>query len=68
MSSDTLTVAEAARRLGITPEAVRQAITRRRLRARVERRLVEARRMVLDVAEVDRYAAECAARRQTAAE
>jgi hypothetical protein len=47
---------------------VRQAITRRRLRARVERRLVEARRMVLDVAEVDRYAAECAARRQTAAE
>ena len=63
MDNGKLTVAEAARRLGISPEAVRQAIHRRRLRARVERRLVEARRMLLDVAEVDRYAAECAARR-----
>jgi hypothetical protein len=30
--------------------------------------MVEARRMLLDVAEVDRYAAECAARRQAAGE
>jgi excisionase family DNA binding protein len=64
MDDGKLTIAEAARRLGISPEAVRQAIHRRRLRARVERRMVEARRMLLDVAEVDRYAAECAARRQ----
>jgi excisionase family DNA binding protein len=68
MDDGKMTVAEAARRLGISPEAVRQAIHRRRLRARVERRMVEARRMLLDVAEVDRYAAECAARRQAAGE
>ena len=61
---DMFTINEAAAALGVTAEAVRQAIRRGRLRAERQRRLVESRRILITAADLDRYRAECAARRQ----
>jgi excisionase family DNA binding protein len=66
MPNDMLTINEAAAALGVTADAVRQAIRRGRLRAERRRRLVESRRILIDAADLDRYRAEVEARRQSA--
>jgi excisionase family DNA binding protein len=63
----TMTIAEAARLLGISPDAVRKAVRRGRLTARRERTTVIRERLLVAADSVARYAEEMAARSQASA-